>query len=236
MAGARLSTIGAVCALISVAGFVVGIVLMASSGVQELIPETGKNGLEWLVDTQKGGDLFVAGATTVVFAGLVALGAFLGFYDALRKAGPVMVVAPAAGVAGMVLVTISHATPIAIALEVSPVYKTASEAARSSLVVTANTFAQFCQLLNYFGDVLVWGVTTPLFAIAALRTSAAPRWICWVGIVAAVFAGWLGLLSPISGLIDGLSTIGFFAFFVFFAGLGVVLLRRRESSETAPAA
>ena len=102
MAGARLSTIGAVCALISVAGFVVGIVLMASSGVQELIPETGKNGLEWLVDTQKGGDLFVAGATTVVFAGLVALGAFLGFYDALRKAGPVMVVAPAAGVAGMV--------------------------------------------------------------------------------------------------------------------------------------
>jgi hypothetical protein len=111
-----------------------------------------------------------------VFAGLVALGAFLGF----------------------------HATPIAIALEVSPAYKTATEAARSSLVISANTFAQFCQLLNYFGDALVWGVTTSLFAIAALRTSAAPRWICWVGIVAAVFAG--------------------------------RLVRRRESSETAPGA
>jgi hypothetical protein len=44
---------------------------------------------------------------------------------------------------------------------------------------------------------VVWGVTTPLFAIAVLKTSAAPRWIGWVGIVSAVFAGWLGLLSPL---------------------------------------
>jgi hypothetical protein len=41
-----LATAGAVCALITVAGFVIGIAFMASSGVQVLIPETGKNGLE----------------------------------------------------------------------------------------------------------------------------------------------------------------------------------------------
>ena len=51
----------------------------------------------------------------------------------------------------------------------------------------------------------------------------APKWVGWIGLVAAVFAGWLGLFSPLSSIVDGLSTIGFFAFFIFTASLGVVL-------------
>ena len=226
---------GAVCGLITVVGFVIGIALMASGGVQVLIPETGKNGLEWIADVQAAGDLFTVGATIVVFAGLFGLVAFVGFYDALRHAGPLMIIAPVAGVAGMVLVTISHATPIAIALELAPDYTTANHATQASLVVTADTFAQFCLLMNYFGDILVWGVTTPLFAIAVLRTSAVPRWIGWVGMVSAIFGGWLGVLSPVSSVVEGLSTIGFFAFFIFTASLGVALLRRHTESETAEA-
>ena len=57
----RLSTVGAVCALIAVAGFVVGIALMATNGVQVLIPETGKDGTEWVDDVRDAGDWFVAG-------------------------------------------------------------------------------------------------------------------------------------------------------------------------------
>jgi hypothetical protein len=82
--------------------------------------------------------------------------------------------------------------------------------------------------MNYFGDILAWAVATPLVAIAILRTRAAPRWIGWVGMVAAVFGGWLGLLSPVWSVAEGLSTIGFFAFFVFIASLGVALLLKRE--------
>jgi hypothetical protein len=227
---------GAVGAVILVAGFVVGIALMASSGVQVLIPPTGKDGRDWLADAQDAGDLFVAGASVTVFAGLFALLAFVGFYDALRHAGPLMIIAPVAGVAGIVLVTISHATPIAIALELAPRYVEANQTTRASLGVTADTFAQFCLLMNYFGDILVWGVTTPLFAIAVLKTSAAPRWIGWVGIVSAVFAGWLGLLSPLSSIVEGISFIGFLAFFIFMASLGVALLRRPSASLDAPPA
>jgi hypothetical protein len=85
--------------------------------------------------------------------------------------------------------------------------------------------------MNYFGDILIWGVTTPLFAWAVLKSQWLPRWVGCVGIVAAVFAGWLGLLSPLSSVIDGLTFFGFLAFFIFMASLGVALLRR-----TAPAA
>ena len=79
-------------------------------------------------------------------------------------------------------------------------------------------------------------MTTPLFALAVLRTGAAPRWIGWVGLVAAFFAGWLGLLSPVSSLVEGISTIGFVAFFLFMASLGVALLRRSTDATSAPAA
>jgi hypothetical protein len=101
---------------------VIGIGLMASSGVQVLIPETGKDGLEWIADVEDAGNLLVAGAAIVVFAGLFGLGAFIGLYEALRHAGPLMILAPAAGAAGIVLVTISHATPIALAVELAPDY------------------------------------------------------------------------------------------------------------------
>ena len=228
-----LVTVGAACAVLAVVGFVVGIAVMATSGVQVLIPETGKDGLEWIADVVEAGDAFVAGASIVVFAGLLGLVAFVGFYEALRRAGPLTVIAPVAGAAGMVLVTISHATPIAIALELAPAYTEASGATRESLAVTADTLSEFCLLMNYFGDILIWGVTTPIFAVAILKTRAAPRWIGWVGLVSAVFAGWLGLLAPISNVIEGITTIGFFAFFVFFATLGIALLRRPADEPAA---
>ncbi len=226
MQSLTLTKLGALSALLLVAGFVVGIALMASGGVQVLIPETGKDGLDWISDVQDAGNLYSAGAATAVFAGLFGLVAFVGFYDALRHASPVMLIAPIAGVAGLVLVTISHATPIAMANELAPAYTNATGDAQASLLATHDTLASFSLLMNYFGDILVWGVTTPLFAIAVLKTSAVPRWIGWVGLVSAIFAGWVGLLSPVSSIADNVSTIGFFAFFVFMASMGVALLRR----------
>lgn len=214
----RLARIGAIAAVLTVVGFVVGIAIMATSGVQVLIPETGADGREWAADAVDAGDAFVAGAAIVVFAGMLGLLAFVGFWDALRGAGRALVIAPIAGAAGMLLVTISHATPIAIALELAPTY--------GDSPATFDAFAQLCLVLNYFGDVLVWGVTVPMFAFAILKTRVAPRWIAWVGFVNAVFAGWLYLFYPLATALESVSTIGFFAFFVFVASLGIALLRR----------
>src|SRR5262245_56581605 len=101
MRGIDLAKAGGVCAVVTVVGFIVGIAMMATNGVQVLIPETGKDGLEWIADVNDAGDWFVAGAAVVVFAGLVGLVAFLGFYEALRDAGPLTVVAPVVGAVGL---------------------------------------------------------------------------------------------------------------------------------------
>jgi hypothetical protein len=237
MRSLSLATVGAVCALVTVAGFVVGIVLSISGGVEVLIPETGTEGLEWIADVQDAGDLFSVSAWFMVFAGLFGLVALVGFYDALREAGPVMIIAPIAGVVSLTLVTISHVIPVAMAHELAPGYSEANEATQASLGVTFDTLASLSGLTNYFGNALGWGVAVPLYAIAILKTSALPRWIGWLGLVVAFFAGWLGLLAPASDVVGGLTAIGFVGFFVFMASMGIAILLRRKQSATelAPA-
>jgi len=230
MKNISLATVGAVCALVTVAGFVVGIALAVSSGVPTLIPETGEEGVEWIADVEDAGGLFFVGAWLVIFAGLFGLVALLGFYDVLREAGPVMIVAPVAAVVGLTLVTLSHVIPVAMAYELAPGYSEASGATQAALGVTTDTLASLSLLTNYVGNALGWGVVVPLYAIAILKTRILPRWIGWLGIVVAVFAGWLGLLGPASSVIEGVTVIGFFGFFVFMASMGIAILRRQRRS------
>jgi hypothetical protein len=232
-----LTRVGAFCAVIGVACFVLAIIFMATSGVQVLIPETGQNGLDWIHDVDQASGLFFAGAWLIIFGGVFLLVALIGFYPALREAGPIMILAPVLGIVGMTLVTISHLIPIAMAYEVVPGYVDATGATRASIEVTADALAATSRITNYIGDALLWGVVVPLYALAILKTTVVRRWIGWVGMVSAVFAGWLGLLSPASSVIDGITFIGFVTFFVFMASLGVSLLRRtpRGPEEPAPA-
>jgi hypothetical protein len=118
----RLSTIGGVAAVLAVAGFAAGIAMMATNGVQVLIPETGKEGAEWAADVQDAGNWFVVGAAIVGLAGFAGIIALIGFYDVLKGAGPAMILAPILGAVGLTLVTVSHVVPIAIAQELAPSY------------------------------------------------------------------------------------------------------------------
>jgi hypothetical protein len=217
--------------VLTVVCFVVGVVLMASSGVQVLIPETGEGGLEWLADVDDAGGTFFAGAWLAVLGGVLGAVALVGFYAALRDACPVMVLAPILGAVGLTLVTISHLIPIAMAYELVPGYTDADTASRSSLAVLTDTLASVSDVLNYTGDVLAWGVAVPLFAVAILKTSVVPRWIGWLGIFVGVFAGLATLLRPASNVIEEITSVGFVAFFLFVASMGIALLRRRPGAE-----
>jgi len=205
---------------------------MGSSGVQLLIPETGRPGLEWIADVDGASGLFFVGAWLIILMGFLGIVALVGFYDVLRGSGEVMVLAPILGTVGLTLVTVSHLVPIAMAYELVPAYSDADPAAQATLAATFDTFAATALVTNSAGNVLGWGVAVPMFAVAILRTRALPRWIGWLGILVGVLAGWLGLLSPASGVIEGISGIGFIGFFVFMLSMGVAILRRRDTRQS----
>jgi len=204
---------------------------MGSSGVELLIPETGESGREWIADVDKASGLFFVGAWLIVLMGFLAIVAFVGFYDVLREAGRVMVLAPVLGTVGLTLVTVSHLVPISMAYQLAPAYSEADPAGQATLAATFDTFAATALVTNSAGNFLGWGVAVPMFAVAILRTRALPRWIGWLGLITGLLAGWLGLLSSVSGVIEGISGIGFFGFFVFMLSMGVAILRRPGAVE-----
>lgn len=226
----RLRTVSALSAIAVVACFLLGGIAMGSSGVQLLIPETGPPGRDWIADVDGAGRLFFTGAWLIILMGIFGIVAFVGFYDLLRSAGGVFVLAPLLGTVGLTLVTVSHLVPIAMAYELVPAYVAAEPAGRATLAATFDTFAATAQVTNAAGDFLGWGVAVPMFALAVLRTHELPRWVGWLGLLVGVLAGWLGLLSPVSGVVEGISGIGFLAFFVFMLSMGATMLRRREAA------
>ena len=223
-----LARIGAWCAIGTVVAFVAGIVLMAASGVQVLIPETGKDGLDWIADVDDASGAFFVGAWLVIAGGVLGLVGLIAFYDYLRRAGDWLVLAPILGAFGLTLVTISHLLPIAIAYELVPDFRAAVDAH------TFDTLASLALVLNYTGDVVLWGVVVPMHALAILKTNLIRRWIGWLAVGVWVFAGIGDALSPLSGTIEGLTFIGFVGFFVWMAAMGVSVLRDRPP-EAPPA-
>lgn len=227
----RLSTVGGVCAVSAVACFVLGVVAMASSGVQVLIPETGSAGREWIADVDEAGGLFYLGAWLIILMGFLGVVAFLGFYDALRDAGRVLVLAPILGAVGLTLVTFSHLVPIAMGYELVPAYTAAGPAGQASMAVTADTLAAIALVTNSAGNILGWGVATPMIALAVLQTRLLPRWIGWLGLAVGLLAGWIGMLTPAADVFEVASTLGFFGFFVFLLAMGISILRRGRAAD-----
>jgi hypothetical protein len=228
----KLSTVAAVSALGTVVCFVAGAVAMASSGVGELIPETGRPGRDWIAAVDRAGGLFFVGAWLVILMGFLGIVALVGFYDTLRLAGPVMILAPVLAAVGLTLVTVSHLIPIAMGYELVPAY-VAADAGGQATLAAADTFAAIALVTNAAGNFLGFGVVVPLYAVAILTTGALPPWIGWLGLLVGVLAGWLGLLSPASSVIASISNIGFIGFFVFMLSMCIALLRRRSKVDRA---
>lgn len=225
MRSLSITVVGALCAILMLPAFIAGGGLLSSSGASDLLPPTGKAGREWLLAVAADAR-FLAGGWLLILMGYLVMVAFVGFYFALRQAGPALILAPVLGIAGMVLVQVSHLIPIGMASELAPAYD-ASGADHVTLAAVSDTLAATAMVVNTAGDALVWGVAVPMFAWAVLATRALPRWIAWLGFVVAVCGGWLGLFSAASSVIEGLSTIGFLGFFIFMLCMGVALLRQR---------
>ena len=226
----NLTSAGAFCAVLTTLAFIIGVAFSAGGGVQTIIPETGEGAIDWINDVNDAGGPFFVGAWFVILGGFLGLLALIGFWDALRGAGQLLVLAPILAVVGFTLVQISHLIPIAMAYELVPDYVAATGSTKASIASTADMFAVLALVINYAGDVVLWGVVVPMYAYAALKTRVVGRWIGWLGFVVAFFAGWLGALAPASDAIEGITFIGFVAFFVWMAAMGVSLLRRERGA------
>ena len=116
------------------------------------------------------GDI-VTGHWFDVLALLLNMAAVLGFYQALRQAGPLLLIAVVAFLTGVIFLLFHEFIRLGIAYELGPGIADASTATRPALEVMANTLRQTSWLAAGVGYVLIFGIGVLLFSFAILQTS-----------------------------------------------------------------
>ena len=157
----------------------------------------------------------------------------VGFYDTLRVAGPVMILAPILGAVGVDTRDGIAPDPIAMGCELVPAYIAADPAGQATLAATADTFASVALVTNAARRLprlrrarcAVHGGHPDHAGTAALDQLAR---------AAGRGAPWL-VGAPESSVVGGrrFSTIGFIGFVVFMPSMGIALLRSRSKVDEA---
>ncbi len=213
MGNISLLRVGGVCAILVVVSGIMARIIFGNA---------------WLAS--RGVDTIITGHWFDVPALLLYMAAVLGFYQALRKAGPLLLIAVVAYLTGIIFVLAHEFIRLGIAYELVPGIAEASAATRPVLEVMADTLRQTSLLAASVGFVLIFGIGVLLFSLAILRTSVVPKWIGWLGLINV--AANLTLVTILSGVFD--SSIR--PPWLFASGtslgwvlaMGIVLLRLKE--------
>ncbi len=167
-------------------------------------------GNEWL--KSRGVDTLITGHWFDVLGGLLFMVAALGFYRALRQAGPLPLIAVVAFLTGVIFILFHEFIRLGIAYELAP--------------GITDALSQTGWLAAYVGAVLIFFIGVLLFSFAILRTSVVPKWTGWLGVIAT-----LGFcLQALLPLVFSMATPWFLnnGFPVWSVAMGVVLLRLKE--------
>ena len=195
MGNISLVRVGGVCAILAVV-----------SGTMARIAF----GNEWL--KSRGVDTLITGHWFDTLGGLLFMVAALGFYRALRQAGPLPLIAVVATLTGGIVLLFRGFILLGIAYELVP--------------EITDALRQTGWLVTGVAVVLVFFIGVLLFSFAILRTSVVPKWIGWLGVIAVLGFCLMALLP----LVFSMATPWFLGwiFLMWMVAMGVVLLRLKE--------
>ena len=224
----KVSGVSAILAvLLGAAGLV--LIMVASPDLID-----AKEASEFLPIVEDNREFIATALWLFVLAPVLLMVAALGFYQALRQGGSLMQVAVVTIIAGSLFGISRSLIDIATVYELSPAYAKAEvgSSTRATLEVVTETLGTLGILADLVANVLIVGIGVLLFSLAVLRTSVAPKWVGYLGLVAAVLGGWLPLLGPALSVFEAIGFIGLVVTFVWLVSMGVTLLRQQEVPET----
>jgi hypothetical protein len=220
---ARLQRIGGAAALLAAATFAYGIVMFATMFADYTDPDaTPAESVDFLVDHQGSLLAWYIGIFIVFGAALVPMGLAL----RQRLADETPLLANAGMVFAATWAALMYATGMISNIGIEAVADLA-ETDPDRAVTVWSTIDTVTDGLGG-GNELVGGIWILLVSVAGLLTATLPRWLNIIGIVTAV----AGLITVVPGfeaieMVFGLGSI------VWFIGVGVALLRDRDSHQVA---
>ena len=232
MENVSLSKVSGVCAILTgilhVAAF--GII---SVGSPDLLDSNKAS--EFLPIVEEDKEVVATALWLFVLAPFLGIVAGLGIYKVLSDQGNLMQVAVVLLVVGLIFVTGRGLIDLATIYELSPGYADAAvgSATRATLEVMTDTLQTLGIVTDLIGGALALGIGVLFFSLAVLRTSFAPKWIGYLGLVSALLGGWISLLGPAATIFEIIGFVGLIGFAVWMIAMGVRLLRLQETGAAA---
>ncbi|MFQ5858010.1 MAG: DUF4386 family protein [Anaerolineae bacterium] len=223
----NLVKVGGVCAILTVVVWVVAIIFMLASGVEE-----DPYKIEAYLRDAHNNAFYLSSAALVVVVMAFLIPAVLGFYQALQRAGRLLWPALAFALIGVSMVFMALMLTLGELTQLVPGYAEADAALKPALAVVESTVLVSISWMWSLGVFLSLGIGGVLFSIGVLRTSVIARWIGWLGVAAGV----LMVFFPLALVWDVLVMAPFVPFVLSMAWLvamGVSLLRLREPVASA---
>ncbi len=171
-----------------------------------------------------------------ILGSLFTIPAILGYYQILRKEGPIQWIPAAIIYHGVVLLTLAYIIPLVISHFIAPVYVSTADAALiASMQVLTHTLRVIEDFFIIIGTILTLTTGISILALIDLKQSILPKWLNWLAIVTGILGlGLLGTLGigVVKQVFDIVTMISLGLMLVWMVAIGIIMIIRKEDAKS----
>ncbi len=219
----RICGISSIIAAVSYIGTVIFMIIADLTKPEELA-DVG----QYLLDWSNVRHIMSAYGWFGILGSLFTIPAILGYYQLLKKEGPMQWIPAAIIYHGVVLLTLAYIIPLIISNQITPSYILETDlsviASIEALVFTLRTLEDFFIVI---GTILTLATGLAILAIIDLKKSILPKWINILAIITGVLSfALLGTLSKgvIKQVFDVITIIDLSLMLIWMIAIGILMV------------
>ncbi len=224
-----------ISSIIAAASYIGTVIFILIAGISK--PESLATMDQYILDWNAVKGLMSVYGWFGILGSLFTIPAILGYYQLLRKEGPMQWIPAAIIYHGVVLLTLAYVIPLVISHFIAPAYIAESDlSVLASLQVLTHTLRVIEDFFIIIGTILTLTTGLAILALIDLKRSILPKWINWLAIGTGVLGlGLLGTLGTgvVKQVFDIVTMISLGLMLLWMIAIGIIMIIRKEEDAKA---